>query len=75
MGRVRQRVMDVRVPYHKGRVGGFGRSDQRGHCHLRHPFGPKIIQVQNTKVDEGLPKQVYPKHIMGDYIRPVEKCR
>ena len=72
--RVGQRVVDVKVPHHKGEVGGFRKSNQRGHCHLRYPFGPKIVQIQNTKVRERLPKQVDTKNVEGDYIRPVEKA-
>ena len=64
--------MDVKVPHHEGRVGGIRKSDQRGHCHPRCPFGLKIIKIQNTKVRERLPEQVNPKHVEGDYIKPVK---
>ena len=75
MERIRQRVVDGKVPHHKGGVGGLGKSDQQGHCHLRCPLGPKIVQIQNAKVRERLSEQVNPKHIKGDYIRPVKKGR
>ena len=68
-------MVDVKVPYHKGGVGGFGKGNQRGHCHLRHPFGPKIIQIQNAKVRERIPEHVNPKHGEGDYVRPVKESR
>ena len=48
--RIGQRVVDVEVPHHNGGVGGLGESNQQGNCHLRCPFGPKIIQIQNVKV-------------------------
>ena len=73
--RVRQRVVDVKVPHHKGGEGGFGESDQRGHCQLRCPFGSKILRVPNAKVREWLPEQVNPKRFAGDYIRPIKKGR
>ena len=50
--RIGQGVVDVKVPHHKSGVGVFGEGNQRGHRHLRCPFGPKIIQIQNTKVRE-----------------------
>ena len=75
MERIGQRVVDVKVPHHKGGVGGFRKSNQRGHCHLRCPFGPKIVQIQNEKVRERLPEQVNPKHVEGDNIKPVKKSR
>ena len=40
-----QRVVDDKVPHHKGGVGGFRKVNQRGHRHLRCLFGPKIIQI------------------------------
>ena len=70
-----QRVVDVEVPHHKGGEGGFKESNQWGNCHLRCPFGPKIIQIQNAKVRERLPKKINPKHVEGDHIGPVEESR
>ena len=69
------RVVDVKVPHHKGGDGGFGESNQRGHSHLRYLFGPKIVQVQNMKVRERLVEEVHRKHVEGSHIRPVKKSR
>ena len=70
-----QRVVDVAVPHYKGGVGGFRESNQRGNCHLRCPFGPEIIQIQNAKVRKPLPEKINPKHAEGDHIGPVEESR
>ena len=73
--RVGQRVVDGKVPHHKGGEGGFRESNQRGHRHLRCPLGPKIVQVQNAKVRERLAELVYHKQVEGNQIRPVKKSR
>ena len=74
-GKIRQRVVDIEVPHHKGGVAGFGESNQRGNSHLRCPFGPEIVQIQDAKVRERLPKKINLKHVVGDHIGPVEQSR
>ena len=44
-GGIRQRVVNVEVPNHKGGVREVGKGNQGGHRHLRGPLRPEVVNA------------------------------